>query len=149
MSAQETYEFAVTINFRVAADNEHDAMRAALDAEASLNAASLRASYGGSATVMRSKPPTMRSFKATHHPMPNEPAERTNVAEHKRRSDLLSPLTHRWYVRLRYRDGRTYGYGVEAPTREQAIEKARVKCYHETSHLGPSLSLLSVKQQED
>ena len=40
-----------------------------------------------------------------------------------------------WGAVLRWR-GHEYGYTVTAPTREAAIEQARVECYHKTSHMG-------------
>jgi len=141
MADKQTYDFNVTIGFRVEAANEHDALRAALNAENSLNEASTRGSYGAE-TVMRVKAPLLSRFRLTNRKMPNEPVDRHNVEARFR--EKLDPLRFNWRVVLRWR-GHEYGYTVTAPTREAAIEQARVECYHKTSHMGTSL--VSVHQE--
>jgi hypothetical protein len=140
----ETYSFEVVIGFRVEADNRHDALRAALRVEASLNDSSVREfSSGGKSHAMRSSMPVMRRFVPTTQKLPERPAERSVKEEMQRERAKLDPLTYDWWVMLRTRDGKQYRYSVNRPTRDQAIEAARLKCYHETSNLG--LSLVSVK----
>jgi hypothetical protein len=141
----ETYSFEVVIGFRVEADNRHDALRAALRVEASLNDSSVREfSSGGKSHAIRTSAPVMRRFLTSRASLPERPAERTVRAEMERQRNKLDPFTFDWWVILRTRDGKHYGYTVNRPTREQAIEEARLKCYHETSNIG--LSLVSVKE---
>ena len=142
---RETYNFNIIVGFRVEADNEHDALRAALNAESSLNEASLRESRGATSRVVRVKAPLLRAFKRTHKDtMPESPVERSSRDTIGRMRNILAPLSHKWAVALRWH-GKDYSYNVDAPTEEQAIEKARVDCYHETSHMGTSL--VSVRQE--
>ena len=141
----EVYEFEVVTRFRVAADNKHDAMQAALDVEGSINTTSCRAIYGGSATAIRCKAPTIRRFLKTKRLMPTEPVERDVIDSISRRSAMLSPLTYDWRITLSLA-GKHYEYPVTAPTDKRAINKARTKLYHDTGHVGASLQ--SVKQED-
>jgi hypothetical protein len=74
----ETYSFEVVIGFRVEADNRHDALRAALRVEASLNDSSVREfSSGGKSHAIRTSAPVMRRFLTSRASLPERPAERT------------------------------------------------------------------------
>jgi hypothetical protein len=141
----EVYEFEVVTRFRVVANNKHDALQGALGVEDSLNDASCQASYGGTATVIRCKPPTVRRFLKTKRAMPKEPVRREVADQINRRRSLLGALTFQWRVGLK-KYGKDYSYVVAEPTKEQAIETARVKLYHDTSHTGASLQSI---HQED
>src|SRR4051812_28570657 len=143
---QERYDFEIVIGYRVEADNKHDALQAALDAEASLNDSSLRGSYGGRISVVRSKAPTLRRFLKSKRALPAEPVERDVRDEIDRRHAKLDPLLDNWRVRFRYQDGKEYEYVVKEPTREAAIDAARLKCYHETAHT--KLTLISIEAED-
>lgn len=135
----ETYDFEVTIGFRVTADSKHDALRAALDVEASLNDSSIRASYGRT-TVMRVLAPVMKRFRQTALAMPENPVQRNRADESHRYGRLLTPLLFEWTVVLSDQWGKEHVVrDVTAPTRERAIDDAKVKLYHSKSIMGPDV----------
>lgn len=142
----ETYSFEVVIGFRVEADNKHDALKGALDTESSLNEASIQ-TLSGNATVVRSIAPALQHFKPFDGSIPERPAVRTRAVEFGHRNMMLDPLKFNWQVTLRWQDGREYTYTVTEPTESAAIERARITCYHKTSHLGAGLTLVSVQQE--
>ncbi len=139
------YDFDIVIGFRCEADNEHDALQHMLDAENSLNEASLR-SYG--LHTMRVKPPTYSRFRKSKYLMPDEPVDRDIETVNERYRKLLAPLKKQWTVvlddGLGY--GKSYQYLVTKPTEQQAIAEAKLRCYHKHGHLTPTV--LSVHQEK-
>jgi hypothetical protein len=139
----QTYDFEIKIAFRITADNKHDALQAALAAEESLNTTSLHASYSGTTTLVRVKPPTMTRFRQTVTPMPNEPVTRSSKDEISRRGRYLMPLKDEYIVTLE-KHGKQYRIPVTAPSREAAIDAAKAKLYHDKGHLAPTLLSVSL-----
>lgn len=144
----ETYDFSVTIGFRVEADNEHDALQAALNTESSLNDASMRSSHGGRQSVVRVKAPTFSRFRKTGKKLPEYAAVRSGYADTIRRKKLLTPLLSHWLVRVGDKRGKEYLYKVEEPTEPRAIERARLKHVHE-NHAASYPSLIAVNKVAD
>jgi len=141
---EDLYTFDVCMTFRVKADNKHDALALALQAESSLNDSSVL-SIGGRDTLIRTKIPTMRGFRKIVGNMPTEPARRSVPDEIDRRRGMLLPLLNSYIVKLEWRGDRKT-YGVEAPSEKAAIDKARVNFYHDRGHMGAEVEVLYVEK---
>jgi len=134
------YNFYIGIGFRVEADTEYDAMQAALATEQSLNEAGIRSSRGSHAHVIRHKAPELRGkprgiLRRTNQAMPEFSAVNTR----SNWTELVDQFRKWWVVTLHpvaSYDIADRTYRVKEPTEERAIEAARLKLSHETSHRG-------------